>query len=80
MCCVCRYTIVMYFCCVCCVCRYTIATGSVEDRALFKKASFHYAIFDEGHMLKNMASMRFQNLMKISVSVLCCMLLIVYCD
>ncbi|XP_041354213.1 SWI/SNF-related matrix-associated actin-dependent regulator of chromatin subfamily A containing DEAD/H box 1-like [Gigantopelta aegis] len=45
---------------------YAIATGSVEDRALFKKAPFHYAIFDEGHMLKNMASLRFQNLMKIS--------------
>ncbi|XP_071112881.1 SWI/SNF-related matrix-associated actin-dependent regulator of chromatin subfamily A containing DEAD/H box 1 homolog [Haliotis cracherodii] len=44
---------------------YTIATGSVEDRSLFKKCNFHYAVFDEGHMLKNMASLRFQNLMKI---------------
>ena len=45
-----------------------MATGSVEDRVLFKKFDFHYAVFDEGHMLKNMSSMRFQNLMKISVS------------
>ncbi|XP_076467265.1 LOW QUALITY PROTEIN: SWI/SNF-related matrix-associated actin-dependent regulator of chromatin subfamily A containing DEAD/H box 1-like [Babylonia areolata] len=45
---------------------YNIATGSVEDRSLFKKFQFHYAVFDEGHMLKNMSSLRFQNLMKIS--------------
>ena len=47
---------------------YNMATGSVEDRALFKKLDFHYAIFDEGHMLKNMSSLRYQNLMKINVS------------
>lgn len=46
-----------------------MATGSVEDRALFKKVEFHYAIFDEGHMLKNMSSLRYQNLMKIAVSI-----------
>ncbi|XP_025099319.1 SWI/SNF-related matrix-associated actin-dependent regulator of chromatin subfamily A containing DEAD/H box 1B-like isoform X2 [Pomacea canaliculata] len=45
---------------------YNMATGGVEDRSLFKKFSFHYAVFDEGHMLKNMSSLRFQNLMKIS--------------
>lgn len=45
---------------------YNMATGGVEDRALFKKFQFHYAVFDEGHMLKNMSSLRFQNLMKIS--------------
>ena len=43
-----------------------MATGAAEDRVLFKKFEFHYAIFDEGHMLKNMSSLRFQNLMKIS--------------
>lgn len=46
-----------------------MATGGVEDRTLFKKFQFHYAVFDEGHMLKNMSSLRFQNLMKISVSI-----------
>lgn len=45
---------------------YNMATGGAEDRVLFKKFNFHYAVFDEGHMLKNMSSMRFQNLMKIS--------------
>ncbi|XP_052088062.1 SWI/SNF-related matrix-associated actin-dependent regulator of chromatin subfamily A containing DEAD/H box 1A-like isoform X5 [Mytilus californianus] len=45
---------------------YNMATGNVEDRSLFKKLGFHYAIFDEGHMLKNMSSMRYQNLMKIN--------------
>ncbi|KAK6170036.1 hypothetical protein SNE40_018524 [Patella caerulea] len=44
---------------------YNMATGSVEDRSLFKKLEFQYAVFDEGHMLKNMSSLRFQNLMKI---------------
>lgn len=51
---------------------YNMATGNVEDRALFKKLDFHYAIFDEGHMLKNMSSMRYQNLMKIQVSTCMC--------
>ncbi|KAH9504929.1 ATP-dependent helicase smarcad1 [Bulinus truncatus] len=45
---------------------YNMATGGVEDRVLFKKFDFHYAVFDEGHMLKNMSSLRFQNLMKIA--------------
>jgi hypothetical protein len=51
---------------------YNMATGNVEDRSLFKKLDFHYAIFDEGHMLKNMSSMRYQNLMKIQVSTCMC--------
>ncbi|WAR07391.1 SMRCD-like protein [Mya arenaria] len=45
---------------------YNMASGSVEDRTLFKKFEFHYAIFDEGHLLKNMTSIRYQSLMKIS--------------
>lgn len=44
---------------------YNMATGCIEDRVLFKKTQFHYAVFDEGHMLKNMSSLRYQNLMKI---------------
>ena len=32
---------------------------------MFKKLEFQYAVFDEGHMLKNMSSMRYQSLMKI---------------
>ena len=46
-----------------------MASGSVDDRAMFKKLDFHCAIFDEGHMLKNMSSMRYQSLMKIKVGV-----------
>ena len=49
--------------------RYNMASGSVDDRAMFKKLDFHCAIFDEGHMLKNMSSMRYQSLMKIKVGV-----------
>ena len=48
--------------------RYNIATGSYEDRCLFKKINFHYSVFDEGHMLKNMVSQRYRNLMKIKVT------------
>lgn len=45
---------------------YNMVSGSGEDRSLFKKVPFHYVIFDEAHMLKNMASQRYANLMKIS--------------
>ncbi|KAL5010230.1 hypothetical protein ScPMuIL_012535 [Solemya velum] len=44
---------------------YNMATGNVKDRVLFKKFYFQYAIFDEGHLLKNMSSNRYQHLMKI---------------
>jgi len=48
--------------------RYNMASGSSEDRQLFKKVKFNYAVFDEGHMLKNMASVRYRGLMKIMVN------------
>ena len=55
-----------------CLCfSYHIAAGSTEDRILFKKLQFDYAIFDEGHMLKNMSSLRYQSLMKIRVRNIC---------
>ena len=44
---------------------YNMITSSPEDRSLFKKLLFHTVIFDEAHMLKNMASLRYENLMKI---------------
>lgn len=44
---------------------YNMVTTSTEDRALFKKLRFHTIILDEAHMLKNMASQRYENLMKI---------------
>lgn len=45
---------------------YHMVSGSAEDRGLFKKVPFNYVIFDEAHMLKNMASQRYNNLMKIN--------------
>ena len=44
---------------------YNMVTSSAEDKALFKKIAFHTVIFDEAHMLKNMGSQRFENLMRI---------------
>ena len=55
-----------------CLSRYNMVTTSTEDRALFKKMRFHTLILDEAHMLKNMASLRYENLMKIKVVVFPC--------
>ncbi|XP_042229687.1 SWI/SNF-related matrix-associated actin-dependent regulator of chromatin subfamily A containing DEAD/H box 1 homolog [Homarus americanus] len=44
---------------------YNMVTVSPEDKALFKKLRYHTVILDEAHMLKNMASQRYENLMKI---------------
>ena len=46
-----------------------MATGSLDDRLLFKRMKFHYAVFDEGHMLKNMTSARYKGLARIQASV-----------
>ncbi|XP_015270364.1 PREDICTED: SWI/SNF-related matrix-associated actin-dependent regulator of chromatin subfamily A containing DEAD/H box 1-like, partial [Gekko japonicus] len=45
---------------------YNSAVSSPEDRSLFRRMKLHYAIFDEGHMLKNMGSVRYQHLMTIN--------------
>lgn len=47
--------------------RYNSAISSSDDRGLFRKLKLNYAIFDEGHMLKNMSSIRYQHLMTINV-------------
>ncbi|XP_035685571.1 SWI/SNF-related matrix-associated actin-dependent regulator of chromatin subfamily A containing DEAD/H box 1-like [Branchiostoma floridae] len=45
---------------------YQCCVGSATDRTLFnKKVAFHYAILDEGHMLKNMQTQRYQQLLRI---------------
>nr|CAB3266380.1 SWI/SNF-related matrix-associated actin-dependent regulator of chromatin subfamily A containing DEAD/H box 1 [Phallusia mammillata] len=44
---------------------YHLAVSTPEDRSLFRKLDICYAVFDEGHMLKNMSSQRYQQLMKI---------------
>ncbi|NXC06559.1 SMRCD regulator, partial [Orthonyx spaldingii] len=45
---------------------YNSAISSSDDRALFRRLKLNYAIFDEGHMLKNMSSVRYQHLMTIN--------------
>ena len=37
---------------------YNMVVSSADDRVLFRKLDFHYVIFDEAHMLKNMATTR----------------------
>lgn len=37
---------------------YNMVISSADDRVLFRKLDFHYVIFDEAHMLKNMATSR----------------------
>lgn len=44
-----------------------MVTSSAEDRNFFKRLEFNYVVFDEAHMLKNMASQRYTNLMRIKV-------------
>ncbi|XP_041792744.1 SWI/SNF-related matrix-associated actin-dependent regulator of chromatin subfamily A containing DEAD/H box 1A [Chelmon rostratus] len=45
---------------------YNLAIGNDYDRSLFRKLSLKYAVFDEGHMLKNMNSLRYRHLMAIN--------------
>lgn len=48
--------------------RYNLAIGNDNDRSLFRKLRLKYAVFDEGHMLKNMNSLRYRHLLAINVS------------
>ena len=34
----------------------------------FRKLDFHYVIFDEAHMLKNMSTARYENLMRVQAN------------
>ncbi|KAM8866778.1 SWI/SNF-related matrix-associated actin-dependent regulator of chromatin subfamily A containing DEAD/H box 1A isoform 1-T1 [Synchiropus picturatus] len=45
---------------------YNLAIGNDSDRGLFRKLRLTYAVFDEGHMLKNMNSLRYRHLMAIN--------------
>merc|ERR1712178_427466 len=40
--------------------------SSSDDRMTMRKIKFQYAVFDEGHMVKNMNSQRYQQLSKIN--------------
>jgi len=44
---------------------YNMVISSPDDRVLFRKLSFHYVVFDEAHMLKNMSTARYDNLMRV---------------
>ncbi|XP_016898195.1 SWI/SNF-related matrix-associated actin-dependent regulator of chromatin subfamily A containing DEAD/H box 1A-like [Cynoglossus semilaevis] len=45
---------------------YNLAIGNDNDRSLFRKLKLKYAVFDEGHMLKNMSTLRYRHLMSIN--------------
>ncbi|XP_034255614.1 SWI/SNF-related matrix-associated actin-dependent regulator of chromatin subfamily A containing DEAD/H box 1 homolog [Thrips palmi] len=45
---------------------YAMVTSVSEERKMFRVIPLHYAIFDEAHMLKNMYTQRFENLIKIN--------------
>ncbi|XP_073675086.1 SWI/SNF-related matrix-associated actin-dependent regulator of chromatin subfamily A containing DEAD/H box 1A [Garra rufa] len=45
---------------------YNLTIGNDYDRSLFRKLKLKYAVFDEGHMLKNMNSLRYRHLMAIN--------------
>ncbi|XP_068088656.1 SWI/SNF-related matrix-associated actin-dependent regulator of chromatin subfamily A containing DEAD/H box 1 [Hyperolius riggenbachi] len=45
---------------------YNCAISSAEDRSLFRRLKLNYAVFDEGHMLKNMSAIRYQHLMTLN--------------
>ena len=44
---------------------YNMVISSADNRVLFRKLDFHYVVFDEAHMLKNMSTSRYENLMKV---------------
>ena len=46
---------------------YSLISSTNEDKAFFRKMRFDYCVFDEAHMLKNMTSIRYQSLIKVSV-------------
>ncbi|XP_026478006.1 SWI/SNF-related matrix-associated actin-dependent regulator of chromatin subfamily A containing DEAD/H box 1 homolog [Ctenocephalides felis] len=47
---------------------YTMVSSSPEERKMFRVTQMHYVIFDEAHMLKNMNTQRYDNLIKIKAS------------
>lgn len=47
---------------------YTMVSSSPEERKMFRVTQMHYVVFDEAHMLKNMNTQRYENLIRIKVS------------
>ncbi|XP_075977599.1 SWI/SNF-related, matrix-associated actin-dependent regulator of chromatin, subfamily a, containing DEAD/H box 1 [Anticarsia gemmatalis] len=44
---------------------YTMVNSCPEERKMFRITPMHYVIYDEAHMLKNMSTQRYDNLLKI---------------
>lgn len=47
---------------------YHVIGSSNEDKKMFRVSQFHYVIFDEAHMLKNMMTQRYAILLRINAS------------
>ncbi|XP_011503442.1 PREDICTED: SWI/SNF-related matrix-associated actin-dependent regulator of chromatin subfamily A containing DEAD/H box 1 homolog [Ceratosolen solmsi marchali] len=45
---------------------YNLISATPEERRLFRVLPLKYVIFDEAHMLKNMSTLRYENLIKIN--------------
>ncbi|XP_048508009.1 SWI/SNF-related matrix-associated actin-dependent regulator of chromatin subfamily A containing DEAD/H box 1 homolog [Athalia rosae] len=45
---------------------YALVSSTSEDRRLFRVMPLHYVVFDEAHMLKNMGTIRYENLIRIN--------------
>ncbi|XP_064213319.1 SWI/SNF-related matrix-associated actin-dependent regulator of chromatin subfamily A containing DEAD/H box 1 homolog isoform X2 [Tribolium castaneum] len=45
---------------------YSLVGNSPEERKMFRVTPMHYVIFDEAHMLKNMNTQRYENLIRIN--------------
>lgn len=46
---------------------YSLICSTPEERRLFRVMPINYVVFDEAHMLKNMSSVRYENLVRINV-------------
>lgn len=46
---------------------YNLICSTPEERKLFRVMPINYVVFDEAHMLKNMNSIRYENLVRINV-------------
>lgn len=47
---------------------YHVIGSSNEDKKMFRVSNFHYCVFDEAHMLKNMMTQRYATLLRINAS------------
>ena len=47
---------------------YHIIGSSNEDKKMFRIKAFHYVVYDEAHMLKNMMTQRYQTLSRVNAS------------